>query len=184
MISEAVKKLIEKQYGKGSIRYPKDCDALAGDISTKCQCKISSSTIKRLYGFNKLNSESPRVFTLDIIANYIGYPSYDDLLAGFKHEPEKKDCIEILMPSKLKRKEKYVVSFGKLSSVLIEYKGMNRFTVLKQEGTELVEGDTIIITKIERHLPLFVQSTENSLSEIILGKITGVTEIKRITTKK
>jgi N-acetylneuraminic acid mutarotase len=69
MLDETIKKKIEVQYGH-SIRYSKDCEALAAHISTKVGLNISASTVKRLFGFVKSTSK-PTKYTLDIIAHYL-----------------------------------------------------------------------------------------------------------------
>lgn len=78
MIAKTVKERIEYQFGK-KIRYPKDCFALANDIAKKCNENISPATLMRLFGLTKNNSQ-PRLFTLDVIAQYCGYCTWDDFL--------------------------------------------------------------------------------------------------------
>ncbi len=77
MLNNSIKKQIEDVYGH-EIRYPKDCDALALDITLKTGCTISPSTMKRLFGFIKTDSK-PNQYTLDTIAIYIGYKSWEEL---------------------------------------------------------------------------------------------------------
>lgn len=83
MLNEKLKKEIEKVYGQ-EIRYSKDCEALAAEVSQKTEYNISSTTVKRLLGFAKTESK-PSLFTLDIIAIYLGYKSYEDLEISFSN---------------------------------------------------------------------------------------------------
>lgn len=111
MLNETTRKQIESVYGH-KIRYPKDCDALAIDITSKTKCQISSSTLKRLLGFNKTNGR-PNQYTLDTIAIYLGYPSWneshldDTQNAHFLHESK---FIEI--PSKKRQDQKMAFNWG------------------------------------------------------------------------
>ncbi len=77
MIHEDLLAKIEVRFGR-SIRYSKDCDALAVDIIFHTGCRISASTLKRVLGFGD-NYIIPRLYTLDAIAKYIGYDSWNDL---------------------------------------------------------------------------------------------------------
>ncbi|MBM3921357.1 MAG: hypothetical protein FJ347_09085 [Sphingomonadales bacterium] len=77
MLNNSIKTKLFKVYGK-EIKYPKDCDALARDITQKTGSRISSSTVKRLLGFIKTNSH-PNQYTLDTISNYLGYANWGGL---------------------------------------------------------------------------------------------------------
>ncbi len=74
MLDNSIRAKLYAVYGK-EIRYPKDCDGLASDITAKTGCQISSSTVKRLLGFIKTSSH-PNQYTLDTISNYIGFPNW------------------------------------------------------------------------------------------------------------
>ena len=183
MLSIRIKEKIEKEFGKGSIKYAKDCDALSQAIAAKCNCKVSSSTLKRLFGINKGGTESPRVFTLDVLANYIGYQSWEDLLRDLTQANKKKtQPIQILISKGLNKGAKFYIAFSPLSYIVVEYLRNNRYKLLLQSRTTLLADDILEITKVETHVPLLIRKIiRNDImhSEIILGKITGVTEIKK-----
>lgn len=82
MITPAIRQKIEARYGK-PLRYSKDCEGLANSINKFCLDRISVTTLKRLFGFAK-NVEHPRLFTLDVIAAYIGYNDWGSLLANIE----------------------------------------------------------------------------------------------------
>jgi len=52
MITKSIKEKIESRFGK-KIRYPKDCYALANDITKVCMEQISPATLMRLFGLTK-----------------------------------------------------------------------------------------------------------------------------------
>jgi N-acetylneuraminic acid mutarotase len=106
MLSAETKKKIESIYGE-EIRYPKDCEALAISISSKTGYHISSSTLKRLLGFVKTVSK-PNQYTLDTIAAYLNYNSWDDFK---KKEFEDSKFID-LNESKNQNKQKKKIKFG------------------------------------------------------------------------
>jgi hypothetical protein len=78
MLPNSIKVLIENRFGK-KISYSKDCEALSYSIKKVCQ-KISPTTLKRLFGFAK-SIDQPRTYTLDLLANYIGFIDWGTLLA-------------------------------------------------------------------------------------------------------
>ncbi len=77
MLPLSVKELIENRYGQ-KVRYPRDCEGLSADILAKANDRISSSTLKRLFGFVKAQNY-PNQHTLDVIAIYLGYPEWKDV---------------------------------------------------------------------------------------------------------
>src|ERR1700761_1596931 len=55
---------------------PSDCQSLALNISKQTKKQISDTTIKRIYGF-ALSSSVPSLYTLNLLAEYCGYSSWD-----------------------------------------------------------------------------------------------------------
>lgn len=78
MLPPYVKTRIEKKYGQ-AIRYPKDCEGLSADISSKIKEQISASTLKRLFGFVK-GPEKAQRYTLDVLARYLGHNTWEDVI--------------------------------------------------------------------------------------------------------
>lgn len=72
-----IKQRIEDRFGQ-KIRYSKDCENLAIHISSTCQESISPTTLKRLFGFAQPIA-NPRAYTLDVLANYLGWSSWEAL---------------------------------------------------------------------------------------------------------
>lgn len=95
MIDARAKQKIEAKLGL-PIRYPKDCDALAESIYTNCHKNISPSTLKRLFGFVK-NIKQPHLHTLDVVANYVGYAHWGELLQDMDKD---KNAAPFLTPRK------------------------------------------------------------------------------------
>lgn len=93
MLTESIKKQIQHVYGQ-EIKYPRDCEGLAACITEKTGNSISSSTLKRLYGFVRTSS-NPSQFTLDTIALYIGFSDWDSY-EKFNHS--EKEVVENTLP--------------------------------------------------------------------------------------
>jgi hypothetical protein len=92
MISKLIQEKVEERFGK-PIRYAKDCEILSTSIHAFTGEKISCSTVKRLFGIIESVNE-PRLYTLDIVAQYLGYLNYDQLLQQFN--PNKSDISQAI----------------------------------------------------------------------------------------
>lgn len=87
MLSAPLKRKIESRFGR-PIRYSKDCEALALSLERACHEKVSATTLKRLFGFAR-SVEKPRLYTLNVLAEYVGYPDWSSLLSNLeKNERE------------------------------------------------------------------------------------------------
>lgn len=78
--------LIEEKIDK-EIRYPSDCEYLSYDIEKETKLRISINTLKRLFGFLE-DIKAPRLYTLDIIAKYLGYKNWDFLELSIKEDKD------------------------------------------------------------------------------------------------
>lgn len=181
MLAAILRRKIEIRFQQ-NIRYSRDCDTLSDAIYMQCKGRISPSTLKRMFGFLKWTE--PRRFTMDIIANYIGYETYDELLNEILDgKPKKEQRIESIECSGLRRGAKFRVRFGNIAFIEAEYTGSNKFRLLHHEKSGLITGDVLEIRKVELHVPLLVnriKRNELTLTGMILGRVTGVTEIKKI----
>ncbi len=84
---ENLKSEVLKKFGS-QLLYTKDCKILADEICDKTECRISTTTIRRLFGFLKSRT-SPAKFTLNILAVYIGFESWIDFCSKQENVPEK-----------------------------------------------------------------------------------------------
>lgn len=74
---EELKRLVEERYGK-KLSTTTDFDEFSLMLQRKHEISVSSSTLKRLYGYVG-DSHNPRVQTLDALATYLEFKDY----AGF-----------------------------------------------------------------------------------------------------
>lgn len=95
-----IKQKIEARFGR-PVRYSKDCDILSKSIEKVCKERISTTTLKRLFGFAK-SIENPRLFTLDVLACYINYKDWSSLIA----ELEKLEKMDIYKDSSFSKPTK------------------------------------------------------------------------------
>lgn len=67
---------IESVVGR-KMKTPKDFDFLAGQIFDKLHENVSSTTLKRIWGYLPETS-APRISTLDLLAQYVDYADWDN----------------------------------------------------------------------------------------------------------
>lgn len=67
---------VEEMTGR-KMRTPKDFNYLADEIFEKTHEQISVTTLKRVWGYIE-ETASPRMTTLDVLAQFVDYPSWED----------------------------------------------------------------------------------------------------------
>jgi hypothetical protein len=179
MLSKIIREKIDEKF---QVRYAKDCETLAQLISSTCQTSISASTLLRLYGFVK--GREPRAYTLDTIAAFIGYPSYEQLLSSFDKERESSEkIIEKISARQVKSGEKIQITYepGKLIEIL---KDGAAFKVSASTEKKIFVYDEVrFSTSIEVHYPLTfteVVRQGRNLGRIQIATVSGITSIAKV----
>lgn len=83
---QAIKQLrraVERTLGR-KMQTNKDFDCLADSIYEKTHAKISTTTLKRLWGYLS-ESVTPRRYTLDQLAHFVGYDDFDAFCASLEN---------------------------------------------------------------------------------------------------
>lgn len=173
--------MIEQRFGQ-PVRYSKDCDALAAHISQMCKTTISPSTLRRLMGFVENNKQTPRVYTLDIIADYIGHESWQNLLASFsKEEVGKSIRIEKLAPGDIRKDETVLLSYEPGKQIGLRKVGAV-FLVTSSNERKIQVGDEVKFRLAEIHYPLTfseIWRKGNNLGKVQVATVSGVTGIRK-----
>ncbi len=180
MLSKLIRGKIEEKFGK-PVRYAKDCDVLATSIFAFTSEKISCSTIKRLFGIIESENE-PRLYTLDILAKYLGYVNYDQLLNEFNpNRMLQSQSIEAIHVSNLKAGDIVRFSYAPNNVVSAKYTNNEVFQIVESTDEKIQTGDILVFKKMGVHMPLFAswKSFESRIvKNIILGRISGITSIE------
>ena len=181
MLSEIIKHKIEQKAGQ-RIRYSRDCEILSEKILSECKSSVSSSTLRRLFGFVK-STKQPRPYTLDILANYIGYGTWDELLSSLNNKSTANKEIKELKPTALKSGQKFELTYKPDTGLVIEYLGKYQFKVHAAKNSRLKPGEVFKTSIIMLHHPLFILDIEGSAGKegrIVEAKISGITSIKKV----
>ena len=182
MLSKITIKEIEQRYG-AEIRYPTDCEALAGSISKETKQRVSASTLKRILGFIK-GTKEPRLYTLDIIAQYLGHKNWDFYTDKFsKIENSEFLGLEQIDISTLSPNDKIEFTYDPNRKLEIQYHGDYNFVVSESINSKLQKGDELKILHIIKDYPLIIQTVNRNglnLGQFKAGKISGITNINVI----
>ncbi|MBD5278179.1 MAG: hypothetical protein HDS32_02980 [Bacteroides sp.] len=138
---------------KEDVRTPAGATALSIDIGSKTGKKLSVNTIKRLVGV--LPEEvNPTRTTLNIIANYLGYPDWDLLEEDTAMEGSGfgKSNIFIEM-SDVEEDAEVEVCWRPDRRILMRHDGCGQYTVLKSENSKLSPGDLLSLSQLAIGFP-------------------------------
>ena len=83
---EQLRKAIERTIGK-ALETNKDFESLANSIYEKTHVSISTTTLKRIWGYLSENI-TPRQYTLDQLARFIDYDDFDAFCATLVTDKE------------------------------------------------------------------------------------------------
>lgn len=164
-----------------SIQIPADCEFLALDIESKTKTRIGATTLKRLMGFTR-DERKPHATTLNAIANYLEYRSWDELMeiagkgnsAMGHHEHE-------LRSSGLAGNCIVEITYKPDRRIAFRHLGNNTFIVEESINSKLQKGDEAVISHFVLHHPLYAANVKrkgDDLGEYTAGIISGISSIK------
>lgn len=190
ILSVVTRQHIEEKLGK-AIRYPSDYELLAYDIERTTKQRISTNTIKRLLGAIESVRE-PRLYTLDVIAQYLGFENWDVYVVSLSNEGnsqfEKIDnsgvdiCHDIVVAD-LKKGVKVEFQYYPDRKVVLEYIGLREFTVVSCSNSKLRIGDVVEVNNFYLNYPLIINRVVRdglNIGRFTAGKISGLTYLKII----
>ena len=176
-LSPYMKDLLEQKCGR-EIRLSGDCEYLALDIESVIGEHIGVNTLKRLFGFID-DEREPRISTLDVIARYLGFESWQTLqVYDDKSNSSFDSTADEVRVKDLAIGQHIQISYLPDRLLTIAYQGHNRFVVLSSENSKLHQGDMLHITHIVRDYPLLVSDVIRdglSLGSFMAGKAQGIT---------
>ncbi len=146
MINEKVRQMILEKYNT-PLQYPQQCEALSMAIYEATGETLSTTTLKRLFGFVK-GPKSLRSSSLDIIANYLGYADYDLLLKEIGKNTDISDFSNVESNESVNIKVGTVVriSYQPNRVLILRYLGDNKYVVTEARGSKLQKDDVLMIS--------------------------------------
>lgn len=147
MVSQIILDKILAKYGKERI-YSADCAPLAGLIG------VSETTVKRMFGLVGKDSpernRTPHNSTMDIVAGWLGYKSYKELLCeiGEGDLSSEFTSMQIIDVSKLKEGTQVQFRYEPERVIVMTYLGEGEFLINESRNSKLIKGDRIQITHL------------------------------------
>lgn len=186
ILSVVTRHHIEAKLGK-TIRYPSDYEQLAYDIERTTKQRISTNTIKRLLGAIDSVRE-PRLYTLDVIAQYLGFENWDVYVVSLSKEgnsqfekAEAADACHEISVAELKAGAKVEFQYYPDRKVILEYLGGKEFRVVGSTNSKLHLEDVVEVSNFYLNYPLIINRVVRdglNIGRFTAGKISGLTYLK------
>ena len=175
---------VEKKYGRG-VNTTTDFEALSVVIEHDINERLSSSTLKRLWGYVSNNS-SPSLTTLNILSRYVGTRDF----RAFCEDLMKRDLQEsgffttsFILTSGLEKGARLRIGWNPDRLVLLEYQGDFLFRVLQNLNSSLQEGDEFEASSFFLGYPLYIPRILRDgdyTPSYIAGSVNGLTTLESL----
>lgn len=148
---------VEKKYGR-RIATTTDFESLSVVIEHQIGELLSSSTLKRLWGYVSLNP-TPRVATLDILSRFVGHKNFKAFCASLK---DSKAFVSTFFTAKyqtvaeLASGVSVTIGWAPNRLVRLTYIGDFQFEVVSSENSHLLAGDRFELSEIIVGYPLYI----------------------------
>lgn len=170
---------------KRKIQTPADFDFLRGIIWERTHEQISTSTLKRLWGYVD-GIDNARNSTLNVLSKALGYESWDAFILKLKSENmDNSDLVmsESVSSSDLKIGDRLMIAWQPNRVCLLNYLGDNQFEVMESQNSKLKVGDTFRCGLFILGEPVYINDLRqnNGTGEpklFVIGNKSGLTKLK------
>lgn len=173
---------VETTYGR-RISTSTDFESLSVVIEHKIGELVSSSTLKRLWGYVSLNP-TPRISTLDVLARFVGHKDFRSFCDGLKDSKAfvstffKSDYLSV---SNLNKGDVVTIGWTPNRVVRMVYSGDLKFEVIESVNSKLKKGDIFELDEIIIGYPMVISRILRDgayTPSYIAGQQGGLTMIK------
>ena len=148
---------VEMHYGK-KLATTSDYESLSCMIEMETGELISSSTLKRLYGYVTMKTV-PRKSTLDILAKYVGKDTYDAFYSSAMTDPSVNSTFfsrNSVSANQLEVSQLVRIGWEPGRVVTLRYLGDMTFEVVESINSKLRKGDRFVQTAFFQGYPLYI----------------------------
>lgn len=133
---------VERRIGR-PIKSPVDFDLLSLRISEQISENVSTTTLKRIFGYI-YTEHTPRYSTLSIISRFVGYQDWEDFCCNAMRKEEDSGFItnKVIYSEYLSLGDRIELGWRPNRRCVVRYEGDNRFTVVESYGAKIQTGDT------------------------------------------
>ena len=175
---EFLLKSVAEKFG-GPVASTKDFESLSSKIEEETGQIVSTSTLKRLYGYMSLKPK-PRMATLDILSNYIGREGFRNLCVELQ-DSSAFLSVETVESESLKPGQELVISWLPDREVRLRHDLGQDFTVVDCGTSKLRDGDKFSVIEFVKGHPLYISGIKRGgeiLPEYVAGRTAGIKDIK------
>lgn len=158
---EELKSLVERKYGK-VLGTTTDFDEFSFYLKKKTGKTVSSSTLKRLYGYVN-DDHKPRTVTLDVLSQYTGHKSFHDFTTWLKKTTKLNSSFFMstqLISSELEVGTEVVIGWSPNRLLTLHYLGESTYQIIASENSKLKVGDKFVTGCFIKGQPLFLPYIE------------------------
>lgn len=173
--------VVEKRYGH-HLQTSTDFDEFSLHLKSKGGFSISTSTLKRLWGYVAYEHE-PRVQTLDLLCRYVDFDCFNDFCVHLKTSTVYNSSFfttRQIQTRELVEGDRVEIGWAPNRYVLLYYEGADLFRVLEARESKLQEGDRFETSCFLEGQPLLVSYIERGTrrtAPFIAGRNGGLTFI-------
>ncbi len=167
---------VEKHYGR-RLSTSADFEALSVVVEHESGEMISSSTLKRLWGYVNLKP-TPRISTLNVLSRYIGkrdFCEFRQSILDDAHYVSRFFQVKKVCSADLDKGAEVVIGWAPNRLVTLRYDGDSSYTVIRSENSKLAEGDRFRTESFMIGYPLYIPRILRD-GEYTLSYIAGAQE--------
>ena len=182
MLNKIYIKLLSEKCGK-DITHPSGVDFLRNDIEAVTGEALSLNTLKRLIGLLPYES-LPRRTTLDILAKYLGYSSWELFEEGIHGRISDFNTPSgFIDMAGLEKGQTVVITWNPERQIRIIHQGKGRYIVEDSINSKLSKNDILYLSQVAKGFPFMVKEVVRegkSLGNYTAAQLEGVTFITLI----
>lgn len=145
---------------------------LSEAILTTTNKRVSDTTLRRFWGYQETNKHiNPSRYTLDTLACYAGFKSWDDFNECQNNHIESNSGMiysECLHASDLEEGSVVRLTWKHDREMWVRYLGGNQWIVDKSVNAKLLEGHTFFCVAFIKHIPLVLTGVTKDGSKPII----------------
>ena len=158
MKQNLLKREVERTVGR-QLTEARDFEQLSHLLLSHTRERLSPTTLKRLWGYLKNEEVQTRPHTLDVLARFVGYKSYEDFCAHSERLDEVQSGIkaeEKITTEGLRRGQRLIITWRPDRRIVVKHIGNGQFEIIEAENTKLSVGDTFRCHLMIQHEPLYL----------------------------
>lgn len=181
---EELKLLVEEKYGR-ALNTTTDFEEFSWKVERVTGHPLSASTLKRMWGYVN-DSHKPRIFTLDILACYLGHKNFTEFVEWLKTSPRYNSSFfdaAQLISSKMVPGAVVEIGWSPNRLVRMTYLGESRYEVIEARNSKIRVGDRLLTGCFIKGQPLYLPYIERdggTTPPFVAGRNGGLTIINLI----